>query len=117
MKILFVEPNLLHPDSDISIFEVAKKLEKRFKLCEKFINDSKNMISIENRFLTCLSRNYDIARIKFDLENFIMNLWRNYINKELHNIHTKASIKENRKSFIKSGAYYKSMKIVLELQQ
>ena len=28
MKIKFVEPNMLHPDSNVSVFEVAKQLEK-----------------------------------------------------------------------------------------
>lgn len=115
MKIKFVEPNMLHPDSNVSVFEVAKQLEKRFQLCEKFISSKEITEAIEIRTLEISMRGYSKDRMRFDLENFIMNKWRNYIRKELHNMKTKTALKENRKSFIKSGAYYKSMRIIVEL--
>ena len=115
MKIKFIEPNMLHPDSDISIFEVAKQLEKRFKLCEKFISSKEITESIEIRTLEIAMRGYSNDRMRFDLENFIMNKWQEYIRNELHNIKTKTALKENRKSFIKSGAYYENMRIIVEL--
>ena len=113
MKIKFVEPSMLHPDSNVSIFEVARILEREYRLCERFINN--NTIIIEEKALEIAMRGYSKDRMRFDLENFIMNKWRNYIRKELHNIKTKTALKENRKSFIKSGAYYKSMRIIVEL--
>lgn len=113
MRIFFTEPDMQHPNGNTSIYEVAKELEKKYHLCEKFIQSVTN--EIENRFLECVSRGYVRERILLDLQNFIMNLWRNYIVKELHNIHTKAATQAGRKSFIDTGAYYKSMRIVVEL--
>ncbi|WP_289748639.1 hypothetical protein [Helicobacter bilis] len=115
MKIKFIEPNMLHPDSDISIFELAKRLESKFHLCEKFISSKEITEAIEMRFLHNVARGYNNDRMRFDLENFIMNRWKDYIRDELHNIKTKAALKEHRKSFIKSGKYYKSMRIIVEL--
>lgn len=115
MKIKFIEPNMLHPDSDISIFELAKQLEKRFKLCEKFISSKEITEAIEIRTLEIAMRGYSKDRMRFDLENFIRSRWQEYIRNELHNIKTKTALKENRKSFIKSGAYYENMRIIVEL--
>ena len=113
MKIKFVEPSMLHPDSNVSIFEVARILEREYRLCERFINN--NTIIIVEKTLEFAMRGYSKERLIFMLENTIMNMWQEYIRNELHNIKTKASIKENRKSFIRSGLYYKSMRIVVEL--
>ena len=115
MKIKFIEPNMLHPDSDISIFELARQLEKRFQLCEKFISSKEITEAIEIRTLEIAMRGYSKDRMRFDLENFIMSRWQEYIRNELHNIKTKAALKENRKSFIKSGAYYENMRIIVEI--
>lgn len=115
MKIKFIEPNMLHPDSDISIFELAKRLESKFHLCENFIDSKITTEAIEMRFLQNVARGYNNDRMRFDLENFIKVRWQEYIRNELHNIKTKTALKENRKSFIKSGEYYKSMRIIVEL--
>lgn len=115
MMIQFTEPDLKHPDSDISIYMLAKELESRYHLCERFITDKKIIESLESRVLNIAMRNYSKERIKFDIENFTMNLWRDYIVKELHGIITKEAKNEGRKSFIKSGAYYKSMRISVVL--
>lgn len=112
MKIKFIEPDMLHPNSNTSIYEVGKKLEKKYNLCQKFMDDTES--KIHDRMAVLINRGYSEKRIIFTLENDIKQYWREYINKELHNIKTQSAKKRGGKSFIVTGAYFQSMQIVLE---
>ena len=112
MKIQFVEPAMMHPGGDgVEIAEVALFLEHKYELCSRFIEYIRpQLIKQASRYLLNTTRNDPF----FLLENWLKNEWRDYIIDELHGIKTKAAEKESRESFVDTGAYYRSMIILVK---
>ena len=109
IRIEFLEPERLHPSSDtLTIAELGLILEKKYKLCEKFIDYTKP--KIVNKAVEYLTKKTN-RDWRFLLEEWLKGEWRDYMVSELHHIKTRQSIKENRESFIDTGSYYKSLMI------
>lgn len=112
IQIVFIEPDRLHPNSDTTtVGEVATLLEDKYHLIENFTKKYKNEIT--KKLLQYAKNNPN--NWKFLLSEYIKNEWRDYMVSELHNIKTKIATKEQRESFINTGAYYKSLQIIIKV--
>lgn len=119
IQISFLEPDKKHPKSESSVYEVAKKLEKEYKLCDKFVRyiDEK----LHKRMMTITQRQLrDVGKVNkelvfFQLSEFLQKEWRKYISQEKHAIITRASLERGGKSFIDTKAYYRNM--VIEIKE
>lgn len=121
LTITFTEPEVLHPNSDeITIATLAKILEKKYHLLEKFSELYGE--KIQDRLATVYLREYaknsqvDLARILRVLEQDIQEWWREYIVDAEHGLTTKASTARGSEPFIDTGAYFRNMRCVLEIK-
>lgn len=124
LKVSFVEPRTLHPNSDeITIADLASILEHKYHLIEKF-ND-KYSEKIADRFTTLYLRAFEkekdakkpvnLARILRVLEQDIQEFWREFIVDAEHGLTTKASTERGSEPFIDTGAYFRNMRCIIEL--
>lgn len=112
MKLMFTEPNFeAYSDSRLTVFEVAEILERRYNLIETFITLYKEEIKkLLKQYYSKVKRAPKTS--KATLEGSIQSLWIDYLDKEEHGIETLASVKEERKSFIRKGHYSNMMQVV-----
>ena len=114
--IVFTEPRVTHPKSDSTVAEVAKSLEKRYHLAHIFakmhLKDVKKVIISE------MAKAWKYARPQVQMNEIISKkvktLWRNYIIRQEHDIHTAAAKRRGNQSFIDTGTYYTAMKVKVE---
>lgn len=112
MQILFTEPSFQpYTNTSLSVFEVAEILERRYNLIEKFTTLYKEEIKkLLKQYYSKVKRAPKTS--KATLEGSIQSLWIDYLDKEEHGIETLASVKEERKSFIRKGHYSNMMQVV-----
>lgn len=119
IEIVFLEPEKKHPNSqDETIYQVAKKLEQDYGLCEKFVKYIENKlysraIKIAERQLKDFGKTN--KKIIFNqLSDYLKIEWRKFITQEKHYIITKASLDRGGKSFIDTKSYYRNMEIAIK---
>ncbi|HEC1823352.1 TPA: hypothetical protein R1765_001976 [Campylobacter coli] len=110
-EISFESPDILHPNSDYAtISDVAKFIESKYNLVQKFtIYIKPKLLEKMAEYIFSNKSNWE-----FLLQEWIKGEWRDYIVDQLHKIRTKASILEDRESFINTGAYYKTMQVKIK---
>ena len=122
LTITFTSPRMLHPNSDeITIADLSVILEKKYHLLEKFGELYQDKIC--ERFATLALRNlerskgFDIdkPRILRILEQDIQEWWREYIVDAEHGLETKASKERGSEPFIDTGAYFRNIRVVLNI--
>lgn len=122
LTITFTSPRMLHPNSDeITIADLSVILEKKYHLLEKFGELYQDKIC--ERFATLALRNlerskgFDIdkPRILRILEQDIQEWWREYIVDAQHGLETKASKERGSEPFIDTGAYFRNIRVVLNI--
>ena len=94
--------------------EVAEKLEKRYKLCERFFNFISQ--DLEKKFMHLLARDLGKCGVEKAFKNacflsseWLTNEWRMYIEQGKTGIITKASEDREEPSFIDTANYYTHM--------
>ena len=122
MTIEFMEPQRLHAGSDTaSTADIATFLEAKYKLVENFTIEIRpkllaRITKVSERYL----KNEEYLRKSLEkllnqqIGGWLQNEWRNYINKEMHKIKTKAAEKEKRQPFVNTGDYFKSMVVYIK---
>jgi len=105
LQVLNTSANL-YSDGNISVYEVAMKLEKQYKIYEKFFENNEDKIA---KILSRTIAEYLNGVVSFNFETKfegrLQSLFRQYMLNEEHGITTYASIKEERKSFLDTGNY------------
>ncbi len=106
LKVEFLEPELLHPNSDTeSIADVAIYIEAKYGLCKKFTN----------YIIPKLAEKYCVYVLsgqknwQFMLSQWLQSEWRDYMVNQLHKVNSQLADEENREAFINTGAYYRSL--------
>lgn len=110
----FLQPSHLHPNSNTkSVAEVARRLEKRFGVIDKFTKyiEKRLLEKLQNHLLK--NGTSGLHRI----EQWLQAEWREFIVKELHHIKTKTASDEGRESFIDTGNYYRSLQVSIKFDK
>ena len=114
-KIVFIEPDITHPKSkEVSVSEVAKFLEKKYKICQTFTAYIKTELLTKILKSLLNGKEKKFEREKFKIEQWLQAEWRDFIVTDKTGIRTKIAQEEDRVSFIDTGAYYLSMQIKIE---
>lgn len=109
LTIEFMEPDTLHPGSDTqTISDVARHLEQKYHLLEKFSEQIKAKVC--EKFAVEILRNKRLDRAYRMIEELIKNEWREFILEGKHGLTTRASKERGSEPFVDTGAYYKNMK-------
>lgn len=114
-KLVFSSPFLrLYPsDKNTTVHEVAVKLEKRYKLLQKFYDQNKSKINkiVQGAYLEKINKG-KINESK--LNGQMQALWREWLSSEAHGIKTKTAKAEGRTSFIDTGNYLRFLHFEIE---
>ena len=119
LSIEFVEPRRLHPGSDsVSVFEVAQFIEAKYELIALFAKKKQNDVLdiLQDLLKDMLLGELDFTMFQVILREKVLDLWREFITKQEHSITTKLAQEEGRESFIDTGAYYRSMDIIVKMR-
>jgi hypothetical protein len=112
-RIDFLDPNMQHPKDDITVNELANKLEEQYGLLHAFIALHKRDIEKIIVSEMVLAIKHDDTNVNMDehINGRVQRLWQVYIMNEEHGIKTKAAELDNRQSFVDSGTYMNAMTI------
>lgn len=116
-QLIFREPQRQHPNASHSetISKIAKKLEKDYDVLHIFYRQYKS--KIKSVIIAEVKRAWNAGRDQEQVNGIIgekiKNMFRQFMIKEEHGIRTRTAQRENRQSFIKTGAYYKSLKVAV----
>lgn len=103
-----VEMDIPYVGEDATTGEVALKLEKKYKLAERFYNFIAPQLGDRlERYL--VSSKMDIETAIFKLNEWLKGEWLEYMRMEMHGIKTQASINREGLSFIYTGNYVSNM--------
>lgn len=101
MELVFLSPSRLHSsEDDVTISEVAKKLEKNYGVIKEFNKKYKNEI------IRAIAEYRFGRRGKEDAEERIRSLWRTFIIGNESGMTTKASQERGSQPFVDSGDYF-----------
>lgn len=104
-----IEPAIPHPHGEegTTIYDVAQRLEQRYALMHKFLALHKEDIERLFAFEIAYAIKHDSTNLQMDsrLNTSLREMFRMFLINEEHGIRTMAADKENRQSFVKSGAY------------
>lgn len=106
LKVEFLEPEMLHPNSDTeSIADVAIYIEAKYGLCKKFTNYILPTLAEKYcQYVLAGQKNW-----QFMLSQWLQSEWRDYMVNQLHKIRTELADEQSREAFIDTGAYYRSL--------
>lgn len=104
MKIVYIAPEVKHNEDNITTFELATILEKKYHLLEKFTEDKQSKIT--NYVLTLIKRG-GIDEVV--LNEFIKGEWREWLIGGGSKIITQAAMERGDPSFIDTSLYYLSV--------
>lgn len=122
LSIEFTSPQMLHPNSDeITVADLSFILEKKYHLLEKFgeLYQDKICERFATLSLRSLERSKDFTidkkQILRVLEQDIQEWWREYIVEAQHGLTTKASEQRGSEPFIDTGAYFRNIRVILNI--
>lgn len=115
----YYEPTRMHPSaqkgSDTTIDSVARILEAKYHLLKHFTDiyglDMVELLVKEWK----RDQSKKKRRCMHKLEEFLKNKWRTYIVNAEHGIKTQASAKRGSEPFVDTGAYFKNLRVKLDL--
>lgn len=109
MRIVFEAPNLQHPNSDKTIYEIACALEEKYHLLELYFED------IEDELCSFILRQIVEGRFHIPaIQDFVKNKWRAWMLDKGHHLGSKAAAERGDPPFIDTSSYYLSMSPILE---
>lgn len=116
MRLNFNAPTFLHPNKDengeeITVYEVAKKLESKYNLLGGFVAHYKTELEdiISQEAIKRIQGRKTQEQFKKSVDIRIQALWRDYMKSETHGIKTRIATEEDRKAFIDTGTYFMSI--------
>lgn len=123
VAIQFTSPDLMHPkggndeSEQKTILEVARSIEKRYKLIEIFVSMYKDKFEkIIADEMARILKGKTVDAVKGTIQEKIKNDWRRFVQNQEHGIMTKAAMDREGTSFIETTAYYLSLqpKVIFE---
>lgn len=115
MKIIFEEPELLHPNSEtVTIFEVAQFLESKYHICAAFTDYIAQDLLIRLAKYSVNNVFESSEKELFVIEAWLQDQWREFILDGKMDIITEAAQRRGDPSFVDTSAYYLNMQIKLK---
>lgn len=110
MTIVWNAPSISHPDSSISVDELAKILESKYNplhLFQEHINSE-----FLGRLMSQLQANYYDEVV---LNEWLKNKWREWILDHNHSIISRAAMERGDPPLVNTGTYFKSLVPTIQL--
>lgn len=121
LEIELLEPERTHTKSDtLTTAALAFMLEARYKIMRKFSEHISKALearaaAVTQDIILETKRTFNNTKIEAEynkrLGAWLQNEWRRYIVSEAHGIKTKAAQDNDRKSFVDTGDYFKSLQV------